>query len=66
VPVLGGSHDWRACEERLAAVGQYRTTIDGLVIYFLHTRSPRADALPLILTHGWPGSVSSSSTRSTS
>jgi epoxide hydrolase len=51
------AYDWRACESRLAAAGQYRTTIDGLGIYFLHVRSTRADALPLILTHGWPGSV---------
>jgi pimeloyl-ACP methyl ester carboxylesterase len=51
------AYDWRACEERLGAVGQYRTTIDGLGIYFLHARSPQADALPLVLTHGWPGSV---------
>jgi pimeloyl-ACP methyl ester carboxylesterase len=51
------AYDWRACEERLGAVGQYRTTIDGLGIYFLHARSPQADALPLVLTHGWPGSI---------
>jgi pimeloyl-ACP methyl ester carboxylesterase len=50
-------YDWHRCEARLAAIGQYRTTIDGLGIHFLHARSPRPDALPLILTHGWPGSV---------
>ncbi|HEX7819266.1 MAG TPA: alpha/beta fold hydrolase [Sphingobium sp.] len=51
------SYDWRRCEAMLNAVGQYRTRIDGLGIHFLHVRSPHANALPLILTHGWPGSV---------
>ncbi len=51
------SYDWRRCEARLNELGQFRTAIDGLGIHFLHVRSPRADALPLILTHGWPGSV---------
>src|SRR4051795_3593071 len=50
-------YDWRRAEARLNAVGQFRTTIDGLAIHFLHARSERAEALPLILTHGWPGSV---------
>ncbi|WP_298692797.1 epoxide hydrolase family protein [uncultured Sphingomonas sp.] len=50
-------YDWRRCETRLNALGQYRTEIDGLGIHFLHVRSPEPDALPLILTHGWPGSV---------
>jgi epoxide hydrolase len=50
-------YDWRRCEARLGAIGQYRATVDGLGIHFLHARSPRADAFPLILTHGWPGSV---------
>lgn len=50
-------YDWRAFEARLSRVGQFRTTIDGLGIHFLHRRSTRADATPLILTHGWPGSV---------
>ncbi|WP_324827530.1 epoxide hydrolase family protein [Qipengyuania zhejiangensis] len=50
-------YDWRRCEARLNAVGQFTTEIDGLAIHFLHRRSPRADALPLIITHGWPGSV---------
>lgn len=50
-------YDWRACEERLNALGQFRTEIDGLRIHFLHIRSPHADAMPLLLTHGWPGSV---------
>ncbi|SIR98654.1 epoxide hydrolase family protein [Williamsia sterculiae] len=50
-------HDWRCFEARLNEIGQYRTVIDGVGIHFLHRRSPRADATPLILTHGWPGSV---------
>lgn len=50
-------YDWRAFEARLNAIGQYRTTVDGLGIHFLHRRSSRADAVPLILTHGWPGSI---------
>ncbi len=50
-------YDWRRCEARLNALGQYRTRIDGLRIHFLHVRSRNPDAVPLILTHGWPGSV---------
>lgn len=50
-------YDWRSFEARLDEIGQFRTTIDGLGIHFLHRRSPRADATPLLLTHGWPGSV---------
>ncbi|WP_030893668.1 epoxide hydrolase family protein [Streptomyces sp. NRRL F-5053] len=50
-------YDWRAFEERLNRTGQFRTTIDGLGIHFLHRRSARADATPLILTHGWPDSI---------
>ena len=50
-------YDWRAFERRLEEIGQFRTTVDGLGIHFLHRRSPRADATPLVLTHGWPGSV---------
>lgn len=50
-------YDWRACEARINAFPQFRTEIDGLGIHFLHVRSPDPDALPLILTHGWPGSV---------
>lgn len=51
------TYDWRRCEAQLNALGQFRTTIDGIGIHFLHVRSPEPDALPLILTHGWPGSV---------
>lgn len=50
-------YDWRACEARLNALPQFVTGIDGLDIHFLHVRSPHQDAMPLILTHGWPGSV---------
>lgn len=50
-------YDWRRCEARLNALGHYRTCIDGLRIHFLHIRSPNPDAAPLVLTHGWPGSV---------
>jgi pimeloyl-ACP methyl ester carboxylesterase len=50
-------YDWRKCEARLNALPQFTTEIDGVDIYFIHVRSPHADALPLIMTHGWPGSV---------
>lgn len=50
-------YDWRSFETCLNRIGQFRTTIDGLGIHFLHRRSARTDATPLILTHGWPGSV---------
>jgi pimeloyl-ACP methyl ester carboxylesterase len=50
-------YDWRRCEALLNTLGQYRTEIDGLDIHFLHVRSPEPDATPLLLTHGWPGSV---------
>jgi pimeloyl-ACP methyl ester carboxylesterase len=50
-------YDWRRCEARLNALSQFTTEIDGVVIHFLHVRSPHPDALPLIMTHGWPGSV---------
>ncbi|ROQ63571.1 pimeloyl-ACP methyl ester carboxylesterase [Streptomyces sp. 840.1] len=50
-------YDWRAFEERLNGIGQFRTTVDGLGIHFLHRRSARTDATPLVLTHGWPGSI---------
>ena len=49
-------YDWRATEHRLNQIPQYRTVIDGLPIHFLHVRSGRPDAVPLVLTHGWPGS----------
>ncbi|MDG9706406.1 epoxide hydrolase family protein [Streptomyces sp. DH37] len=51
------SYDWRAAEARLNAVPQFRTEIDGLSIHFLHARSPHPNAMPLLMSHGWPGSV---------
>jgi pimeloyl-ACP methyl ester carboxylesterase len=50
-------YDWRATEARLNRLPQFRTELDGLGIHFIHLRSRRPDALPLILTHGWPGSI---------
>ena len=50
-------YDWRRCESMLNGFGQYRTEIDGLKIHFLHIRSRQENALPLLITHGWPGSV---------
>ena len=51
------AYDWRRCEARLNGLGSSRTVIDALGIHFLHVRSPEPDALPLVMTHGWPGSV---------
>ena len=53
----GTEYDWRACEARLNALPNFITEIDGLDIHFIHVRSRHEDALPLIVTHGWPGSV---------
>src|ERR1700690_2294437 len=53
----GTDYDWRKCEAKLNALPQFITEIDGLDIHFIHVRSPHADALPLIVTHGWPGSI---------
>jgi pimeloyl-ACP methyl ester carboxylesterase len=50
-------YDWRQCEARLNALPQFTTEIDGVEIHFIHVRSRHEDALPLIMTHGWPGSV---------
>jgi len=50
-------YDWRKAEAKLNALPQFTTEIDGVNVYFIHVRSPHADALPLIMTHGWPGSV---------
>jgi pimeloyl-ACP methyl ester carboxylesterase len=49
--------DWRKIEARLNALPQFVTTIDGVDIHFIHVRSREQNALPLIVTHGWPGSV---------
>jgi epoxide hydrolase len=51
------SYEWRAHEARLNELPQFTTTIDGTDVHFLHVRSPEPEALPLILTHGWPGSI---------
>ena len=51
------NYDWRKCEALLNSLGQFRTRIDDLDIHFLHIRSAEPDAMPLLLTHGWPGSV---------
>jgi len=53
----GASYNWREYEARLNQLPQFTTEIDGQNIHFLHVRSPEPDALPLILTHGWPGSI---------
>src|SRR5262245_53884271 len=50
-------YDWRKCEARLNALPQFTTEIDGVKIHFIHVRSRHEKALPLIMTHGWPGSV---------
>ena len=50
-------HDWRKCEAKLNSVPNFITEIDGLDIHFVHVRSKHEDALPLIVCHGWPGSV---------
>ena len=50
-------YDWRKCQARLNALPQFIAEIDGLDIHFIHVRSKHDDALPLIVTHGWPGSV---------
>jgi microsomal epoxide hydrolase len=51
------AYDWRAQEARINAFDQFLTTIDGQRVHFVHQRSPEPDALPLLITHGWPGSV---------
>lgn len=53
----GKDYDWRKVEARLNALPQYMTEIDGLDIHFIHVRSEQENALPLVVTHGWPGSV---------
>ena len=53
----GTDYDWRKCEARLSALPQFITEIDGLDIHFIHVRSKHDNALPMIVTHGWPGSV---------
>jgi len=50
-------YDWRTCEARLNALPQFKTEIDGVDVHFIHVKSRHENALPLIMTHGWPGSV---------
>ena len=50
-------YDWRRCEAKLTALPHFMTEIDGLDIHFIHVRSQHENALPVIITHGWPGSV---------
>jgi pimeloyl-ACP methyl ester carboxylesterase len=50
-------YDWRRCEARLNAVPQFKTELDGQEVHFIHVKSRHEDALPLVMTHGWPGSV---------
>jgi pimeloyl-ACP methyl ester carboxylesterase len=57
VKYWGSAYDWRKIEARLNSLPQFLTKIDGLDIHFIHVRSPHSNALPMILTHGWPGSV---------
>jgi pimeloyl-ACP methyl ester carboxylesterase len=51
------NYDWRKCEARLNALAQFKTEIDAVDVHFIHVKSRHQDALPLIITHGWPGSV---------
>jgi pimeloyl-ACP methyl ester carboxylesterase len=53
----GSDYDWRKCEAKLNSLPNFVTEIDGLDIHFIHVRSPHQNALPLIVTHGWPGSI---------
>jgi pimeloyl-ACP methyl ester carboxylesterase len=53
----GSDYDWHACQAKLNGLPQFVTEVDGLDIHFIHVRSQHADALPLIVTHGWPGSI---------
>src|SRR5215475_11365494 len=57
VSYWGAGYDWRRCEANLNALPQFVTEIDGLDIHFIHVKSNQPNALPLIITHGWPGSV---------
>src|SRR5580692_8478634 len=53
----GSDYDWRKCEAKLQSLPNFLTEIDGLDIHFIHVRSKHENALPLIVTHGWPGSI---------
>jgi Epoxide hydrolase N terminus len=56
----GDQYDWRRCETNLNSLPQFVTVIDGLDIHFIHVRSKHENAMPLIVTHGWPARSSSS------
>ncbi|MFE9725364.1 epoxide hydrolase family protein [Streptomyces sp. NPDC005794] len=51
------AYDWRRCEKDINDIGSFRTVLDGVGVHFLHARSPEPTAMPLLLCHGWPGSV---------
>src|SRR6202795_3731209 len=53
----GADYDWRKVETRLNALPQFMTTIDGVDVHFIHVRSKHPNALPIVVTHGWPGSI---------
>src|SRR5262249_19728644 len=53
----GSGYDWRRCEAKLNSLPNFLTEIDGLDIHFIHVRSKHENALPVIVTHGWPGSI---------
>ena len=53
----GKEYDWRAREAKLNAFPQFKTEVGGLGIHFIHVRSPEPSAIPLVMTHGWPGSI---------
>ena len=53
----GSDYDWRRCEAALNRLPNSLTEIDGLDIHFIHVRSKHEDALPVVITHGWPGSI---------
>ena len=57
VEYWGTGYDWRKAEAKLNALPQFMTRIDGLDIHFIHVRSRHPNALPVLMTHGWPGSV---------
>ena len=57
VEYWGTGYDWRKAEAKLNALPQFITKIDGLDIHFIHVRSQHPNAMPVIITHGWPGSV---------
>jgi epoxide hydrolase len=57
VAYWASEYDWRRCEARVNRYDPFKTTLNGVGIHFLHVRSPREDALPLVMTHGWPGSI---------